>query len=165
MCACILYVWSTRQHSCPQNSTSRRKNCFYGNSYLLTCIYPSTCLSSPLSSLDLVPEQLRQRVNPVVLDGNSSGQADVGVRQWHHVELGGANAGCKGRRQVVVECRDACLELTTQTNCREWKRFCNKHLPFSFQTAIHFAHGRLDLRLLYVFHICLFVCPHVSHVQ
>jgi len=47
----------------------------------LTCISPSTCLSSPWSSLDLVPEQLRQRVNPVVLDGNSSGQADVGVRQ------------------------------------------------------------------------------------
>lgn len=65
----------------PELNIKGEKNVFMANSYLLTCICPSTCLSSPLSSLDLVPEQLRQRVNPVVLDGNSSGQADVGVRQ------------------------------------------------------------------------------------
>ena len=55
----------------------------------------------------------------MVLDCNSSGQADVGIRQLHHVELGGADTGCKGCLQVVVECRDTCLELMTQTNCRE----------------------------------------------
>jgi len=30
-----------------------------------------------------------------------------------------------------------------------------------FQPASHFAHGRLVLRLLCVFHICIFVHPHL----